>query len=140
MENLVIVNVEVIVERDGRYLLIERSPDEDYGAGWMTLPGGKLEPGEMDQQALECTAQRELKEEVDLDVALDNLRYVESHVFFINDLPVLDIVLMTRDALGDARAVDPSEVAGVAWLTREEIEAHPDVPAWTRASLEVAIT
>lgn len=135
-----IVNVEVIVEREGRYLFIERSADEEYGAGWLTFPGGKLEPHGTGQMALEITAQRELMEEVRMDVALADLRYVESHMFFVGDIPVLDVVLMTRNAVGEARAVDPAEVAGIAWLTAAEAAMHPDIPAWTRASLAMAIT
>jgi ADP-ribose pyrophosphatase YjhB (NUDIX family) len=135
-----IVNVEVIVEREGRYLLIVRSDDEEYGAGWLTLPGGKLEPDENSLRALEVTAQRELQEEVGLDVALEDIRYVESHLFAVEAVPVLDVVMMTRAARGEPSAVDPAEVAGVAWMTADEIAAHPDVPAWTRASVAMAIT
>jgi 8-oxo-dGTP diphosphatase len=140
MRTTMIVNVEIVVERRGRFLLIERSADEDFGAGWLTLPGGKLEPEAVEQGALELTAQRELKEEVDLDVLPGDLEYVESHVFRIGDQPVLDVVMATHNAIGTARAVDASEVASVVWLTRAEIEAHPDVPAWTRASIALAIT
>lgn len=140
MNETMIVNVEIVVEREGRYLLIVRSDEEDYGAGWLTLPGGKLEPDSTDQRALEVTAQRELKEEVDLDAGLDSLRYVESHIFYIDGRPVLDVVMMTRDARGEPRAVDAAEVAGVVWLTAAEIAAHPDIPEWTRASVRMAIT
>lgn len=140
MDARVIVNVEIVVERDGRYLLIVRSDEEEYGAGWLTLPGGKLEPGETGLRALEVTAQRELKEEVDLDAALEDITYVESHMFAVEDVPVLDVVVMTRAARGEPRAVDPAEVAGVVWMTAEEIAAHPDVPAWTRASVAMMIT
>lgn len=139
MNERMIVNVEIVVERDGRYLMIVRSDDEDYGAGWLTLPGGKLEPDATDLRALEVTARRELKEEVDLDVAPEDIRYVESHMFAVNDVPVLDVVMMTHSARGEARAVDAAEVAGVVWMTPGEIDAHPDVPAWTRASVACAI-
>lgn len=140
MNEQMIVNVEIVVERDGRYLLIVRSEDEAYGAGWLTLPGGKLEPDATGQRALETTAQRELKEEVDLDVALDDLVYVESHVFVVETVPVLDVVMRTRAAKGEPRPVDPAEVAGVVWLTAEEIATHPNVPSWTRTSVALAIT
>jgi ADP-ribose pyrophosphatase YjhB (NUDIX family) len=135
-----IVNVEVVVVRDGRYLLGVRSEAEEYGAGWLTLPGGKLEANLEFQHALEITAQRELKEEVDLDVALDDLHYVESHTFFIENTPVLDVVMVTTNAHGEPHPVDDQELQSIAWLTEGEIATHPDVPAWTRASLAMAIT
>jgi 8-oxo-dGTP pyrophosphatase MutT (NUDIX family) len=134
------VSVEVLVGRDGSYLLVVRSQDEDFGAGWLTLPGGKLEPDETGLRVLQSTAQRELKEEVDLDVDLDDLRYVESHIFFIDDVPVLDVVMVTWAARGEARAMDPAEVESVMWMTRAEIEANAEIPEWTRASIAMPIT
>jgi hypothetical protein len=77
---------------------------------------------------------------VDLDVDLDDLHYVESHVFFVGDQPVLDVVMMTRAARGEPRAMDPAEVERVLWMTPEEIDADAEIPAWTRASLAMAIT
>jgi 8-oxo-dGTP pyrophosphatase MutT (NUDIX family) len=136
----VIVNVEVVVVRDGRYLFGVRSEAEEFGAGWLAFPGGKLEADAELQRALEVTAQRELKEEVDLDVALDDLHYVESHVFFIDDTPVLDVVMVTTNARGEPRPVNEEEMQSVLWLTEEEALAHPDVPEWTRTSFALAIT
>lgn len=135
-----VVNVEIIVERDGHFLLIVRSAEEEYGAGWITLPGGKLETDAPDQRALELTAQRELKEEVDLDVSLGDIHYVESHLFFVDNTPVLDVVMMTRNAFGEARPVDPREVEDVIWMTPNEILSHPEIPVWTRDSVSLAIT
>lgn len=135
-----IVNVEVIVERDGKYLLIVRSEEEEFGTGWLSFPGGKLETSTPDMQALELTAQRELKEEVGLDVALDDLRYVESHIFFIGEDPVLDVVMMTSAAIGEPVAVDPREVAGIVWKTPAEILADPNIPEWTQNSVTLSIT
>lgn len=135
-----IVNVEVIVERDGKYLLIVRSEEEEYGAGWLSFPGGKLETTTPDIRALERTAQRELKEEVGLDVSLDDLRYVESHIFFIGEEAVLDIVMMTSAAIGEPIAMDPREVAGIVWKTPDQILADPDIPEWTQNSVAISIT
>lgn len=140
MDERVIVNVEVVVERDGQYLLAVRSADEEYGTGWLTLPGGKLETDPPYDRALERTAQRELQEEVGLDTDLDDLHHVENHVFFIDDMPVLDVVMLARDTRGEPRALDPKEVESVVWLTAEEIGTHPEIPAWTRESVELAIT
>jgi 8-oxo-dGTP diphosphatase len=119
-----IVNVEVIVERDGKYLLIVRSEEEEFGAGWLSFPGGKLETSTPDMQALELTA----------------LRYVESHIFFIGEDPVLDVVMMTSAAIGEPVAVDPREVAGIVWKTPAEILADPNIPEWTQNSVTLSIT
>ncbi|HTS96979.1 MAG TPA: NUDIX domain-containing protein [Streptosporangiaceae bacterium] len=52
----------VINDRDGRLLLIRRG--HEPGAGLWSLPGGRIEPGESDQQAVT----REVLEETGLTV------------------------------------------------------------------------
>jgi ADP-ribose pyrophosphatase YjhB (NUDIX family) len=132
-----IVNVEVVVVRDDRFLMIVRG-DEDFGAGWLTFPGGKLDwEGEV-QQALEATARREVLEEVGLDVE-PPVSYVESHTFAIEDVHVLDIVMLARAGEGEARRNAPDEVADVVWMTASEIMTDPRVQPWSRASLALAL-
>jgi|GEM_PF-1607193 len=138
MENM-IVNVEVIARRGDRYLTIVRSDDEDFGGGWLCFPGGKLDPGIAEMHAIELTGQRELMEEVGLHVTVEDLTYVESHTFLIERDTCLDIVLFTDAASGTAIAIDPAEVAGLHWLTAEEIMSDPRVQEFTRTSLRLAI-
>ena len=132
-----VVNVEIVVVRGDRILMIVRG-DALFGAGWLTFPGGKLDwEGEV-PHALEATARRELLEEVGLALA-PPVVYVESHTFAVGDMHVLDVVMLARAGEGEARIAAPEEVAGVAWMTAEEILADPRVQPWTRASLELAL-
>lgn len=78
-------------------------------------------------------------EEVGLEVAIDGLIYVESHIFMIGNETILDIVMMTETATGEAVARDPAEAAEVLWLTEDEIMDDPRVQSWTRESLRRAI-
>jgi len=55
--------VAAMIERDGRYLITQRRPVATLPLLW-EFPGGKVEPGETDPQALA----RELKEEMDIVV------------------------------------------------------------------------
>jgi 8-oxo-dGTP diphosphatase len=57
----------VIKDADGRLLLIKRG--HEPGAGLWSLPGGRIEPGETDQQAVA----REVLEETGLTVQCRNL-------------------------------------------------------------------
>lgn len=135
----VIVNVEVIVKRDDRYLMIVRSDEEDFGGGWLCFPGGKLDPGTAEMHALELTAQRELEEEVALDAPADAFRYVESHTFMIGEQTVLDVVMLVEETTGEPVAVDAAEVADLQWMTAGEVMADPRAQEFTRESLRLAI-
>jgi 8-oxo-dGTP diphosphatase len=56
--------VAAIIEREGRILICRRTPQQSHALKW-EFPGGKVEPGETPEQALE----RELEEELGIDGA-----------------------------------------------------------------------
>lgn len=125
-----VVNVDGAVVRDGAYLLIERSADEEHAAGLLGFPGGTLE-GLPDGDAIERTVARELREEVGLDV--DRVEYVFSSTFATDDgTPCLNVVALCDRASGEARVRAPAEVAAIHWLTPEEMDRRDDVPPFTR--------
>lgn len=129
-----IVNVEVAVVRDGRYLATVRGAGEDHGAGWLGFPGGKVDPDPAAPDALEETARREVAEEVGL-VLDDPVTYVESHTFTIGEEIVLDVVILARSTSGDPYPASPGEVASVEWLLYEAFRDDPRTQPWTRDSL-----
>jgi 8-oxo-dGTP diphosphatase len=57
----------VVFDAQGRLLMIQRG--HDPGAGLWSIPGGRVEPGETDEQALV----REMLEETNLQVKVDRL-------------------------------------------------------------------
>ena len=57
----------VVFDAQGRLLMIQRG--HDPGAGLWSIPGGRIEPGETDAQALA----REMLEETNLQVEVGNL-------------------------------------------------------------------
>jgi 8-oxo-dGTP pyrophosphatase MutT (NUDIX family) len=131
-----IVNVEVVVERGGRYLAVTRSASEEIGAGDVSLPGGKVDLDLSAPDILEATARREVLEETGLALA-DPVVYVESHTFGTPDTPVLDVVMLARAMDGEVTA-SPDEVEHVEWLTFGDLMEHPKVQPWTKESLRRA--
>lgn len=131
-----VVNVEVAVLRDSRYLAIVRGEREEYGAGWLGFPGGTVDEGAPLQDAIEETARREVFEEVGITLD-DPVVYVESHTFDAAGTLVLDIVVLARSGTGEPwpKAVD--EVASVAWMTADALGSDPRTQAWTRKSLNL---
>ena len=59
------VVVAAAIERDGRYLVARRTRPEDVAGRW-EMPGGKVEPGETEEQALI----REIREELGVEIAI----------------------------------------------------------------------
>ena len=132
-EPMYIVNVEVVVWHEGRYLAITRAATEAVGAGDASFPGGKVDLNLAAIDVLEETARREVWEEVGLSL-IDPVLYVESHTFGTESFPVLDVVMLARIEPGSPVA-SPQEVERAEWLTFEAMMSHPQVQAWTQASL-----
>jgi 8-oxo-dGTP diphosphatase len=131
-----IVNVEGAVVRDGRYLVIVRGQSVRHAPGVLTFPGGKMEV-DAGLDAVEATVRRELREEVAVEVGPEVV-YVESHIFEIEGVAVLDVVVLCRWASGEPFPAAPDEVAAVEWRTADELLADPGTPPWTAASLRRA--
>jgi len=137
-EPYLIANVEVIVRGpDGRYLLVIRGAEEEVAPGALALPGGKVECSAPLDDALEETARREVREETGVEV--EDIQYLRSYVFFTEKQePVLDVIVLCRYRSGEAHPGDPREVAGVCWMTAEQLLGRPDTPPWLQRNLELA--
>jgi 8-oxo-dGTP diphosphatase len=106
----------VISDGDGRLLLIKRG--REPGAGLWSLPGGRIEPGETDQQAVA----REVLEETGLRVECRRLLGAV-------ELPGLDgAVIDVRDYLavvtaGELAAGD--DAADARWVAAADLDRLP---------------
>lgn len=122
----------VITDDQGRLLLILRG--HEPGQGLWSIPGGRIEPGETDQQAVI----REVREETGLEVTCGRL-------LGSAELPGLaGAVVEIRDYLAELRPDGPvSPVAGddaaaVRWVTpaeADQMEASGQLTAGLLAAL-----
>jgi 8-oxo-dGTP diphosphatase len=114
----------VIKDDEGRLLLIKRG--HEPGAGLWSLPGGRIEPGETDTEALI----RELAEETGLEIEAGHLLGTVQRpglpgtVIDIRDYAatVIGGTLRAGDDAADARWVDVAELDGLA-MTDGLVEA-----------------
>jgi mutator protein MutT len=114
---MIIRVVASIIERDGKLLVCERPAHKRHGGLW-EFPGGKVEPGESDFEAVE----RELGEElgvrvVEVGPVLFSINDPGSH-FVIEFLPVA--------IAGEPQALEHS---ALSWVAEEELFALALAPS-----------
>jgi len=121
------VLVSVIPDAAGRFLVIRR-PAASSGGGQLGFPGGKLDPGETELEALV----REAREELGILVT-PTQRLGEWPI------PEWECTVIAWLATGPLEALAPSarEVGEVLWLTPAELADHPDA---LRSSQLIAAT
>ena len=106
-----------VLVRGGRVLLAQR-PVGKVAAGAWEFPGGKIEPGETTRQALE----RELHEELGVEV-----RGARPLIRFRHEYTNRTVLLDTWLIDGFDGEPHGREEQALAWVTPEELAAHPQV-------------
>ena len=112
-----------IIERDGRFLIAQRPRDKRLGLKW-EFPGGKVEAGESDCDALH----RELMEELHVTV-----RIVASLTPVYHEYSSFSLELVPfRCELLDGSKPSSHEHEALEWITLDEIDAfdfpEADIP------------
>lgn len=103
------------IERDGRYLIAQRSPDGVLPLLW-EFPGGRVEAGETDQQALA----RKLFEKfgVPSEVGALSLEVVHEYEDYVVDL----VVYRAKVPPG---VLPAPRVHDYRWVAPEELDRYP---------------
>lgn len=111
--------VGAMIEKDGRYLITQRPPTATLPLLW-EFPGGRVEPGETDPEALA----RELREEMAIDVAVgDRCVHVE-HAYEEYDIDFC--VYRCRLVSGPVQNI---RVHTHRWVKPEELDDYEFPPA-----------
>ena len=113
---LIIVGAAIVV--DGRVLGCERAEPPESAGRW-EFPGGKVEPGESDVDALV----RECREELDVEIEVGER--VGTDVPLAHGRALLR-VWIARLLAGEPQ---PLEHASLRWLSVDELDSVPWLPA-----------
>jgi 8-oxo-dGTP diphosphatase len=105
-----LVGVAVIVEKDGRVLLIRRSGS--HGAGTWATPGGHLDFGETPEQ---CGI-REAHEETDLEIADLTFVATTNDVFEVEQRHYITIWMQAGRVIGEPSIASPREMTAFGWF------------------------
>lgn len=128
MQKQTIRVVAAVVERDGRYLITQRRETAVLPNQW-EFPGGKVEPGERDEEAL----QRELHERLDADFTIGR-KIGEKH----HDYDVYQVILALYAAtLIEGKPVRAKRVRDFRWVASSEFAQYqfPDADQRTMDQL-----
>lgn len=118
-----IVVVAAVIERNGRYLITQRRDTAVLPLLW-EFPGGKVEPGESDHDALSREVRHRLGVEIVVAEAMNTVRHeyekytVELHVY------------ACRLSSGEPEA---RHVRDFRWVTSSEFDAFEFTPADERS-------
>jgi 8-oxo-dGTP diphosphatase len=111
--------VAAVVEHDGRYLITQRRPNAVLPLLW-EFPGGKVEQGEKDSEAL----RREMRERLDIDVEVGDLISYVTHPY---EHYTVDLFLYECRAAGGELVC--KNVHAFRWVTSIEFDQYPFTPA-----------
>jgi 8-oxo-dGTP diphosphatase len=114
---LVIVAAAALVRADGR-LLLARRPEGKAMAGLWEFPGGKIETGECPQAAL----LRELREELSIDVAVDDMEAFTFASHAYERFHLLMPVFLIRRWKGEPTALEGQTLI---WASASDVRNYP---------------
>lgn len=108
-----------MVERGGRYLITQRRPSAVLPLLW-EFPGGRVETGESDADAL----RREVQERLDAEVAVGQLISFVSHRYehYTVELYLYECALLSEQ-------VSPCGVHDLRWVSSREFDGFEFTPA-----------
>ena len=112
------VGFGVMILKDSKILLGRRHNDptkadsELHGEGTWTMPGGKLEFGE----SFETAAVREVKEETDLNIREDDLKFISLSNDRVTDAHFVTIGFLCENFDGEVKVMEPDEITEWEWF------------------------
>ncbi len=118
------------IERGGRYLITQRKPTSSLPLLW-EFPGGRVEPGESDPDALA----RELREEMAIDVIVGPAAVAVTHEYeaYIIDFRVYRCELSSRPD-----EIRPIGVHDFRWVSPAELDDY-EFPGADQASVDALL-
>jgi 8-oxo-dGTP diphosphatase len=111
--------VAALIRAEGQVLLTQRKPGRHLGLSW-EFPGGKVEAGETDVEALE----RELREELGVAVRVGTLCYETRHNYGSREMHLL--VYRARITEGKPQALD---TYAAEWVHEQRLMEREFLPA-----------
>jgi 8-oxo-dGTP diphosphatase len=121
--------VAAVIEKDGKYLITQRRKTAVLPGLW-EFPGGKVEPGETEEEAL----RRELRERVGVDVEVKGRMAQRLHRY---DGYSVELSLYQTEIFA-GQEPQTLRVADVRWVASSEFEKY-SFPAADQATMDLLL-
>jgi len=120
-QSVLFVSAVALIDAQGRVLLAQR-PQGKHMAGLWEFPGGKVHDNETPEEALV----REMKEELDLTVAVSDLAPLTFASHAYEAFHLFMPLYLCRAWQGEPRAM---EGQNLAWVLPQDFDTYPMPPA-----------
>ena len=125
--------INLIIKKDNKVLLFFRNDGFfNYDGGWWVLPAGHIEQHETAKDA----AIREAKEELDIDIAPEDIKCVHIISNLASRTESFDFFFEVSKFSGQIRNCEGDKCADMQYFTINEIKNLKNVVSTTRISLE----
>jgi 8-oxo-dGTP diphosphatase len=111
--------VAAVLEKEGRYLITQRRATAVLPLMW-EFPGGRVEEGETDAQALKREVRHRLGAEIECGKLISFVSHPYEH--YVVDLFLYECRLLSH-------TLEPRAVNAFKWVTSAEFDQHPFTPA-----------
>jgi len=111
--------VAAVLEKDGKYLITQRRTSAVLPLMW-EFPGGRVEAGETDAQALKREVMHRLGGDIDVGKLISFVSHPYEHY-------VVDLFLYECALLGDK--LEPRAVTAYKWVSSAEFDQYSFTPA-----------
>ena len=108
--------VFVLLRNEKNEILLQQRSGTGYLDGYWDFPSGHVEFGE----SLRTTATRETKEEIDIDIAPEDLDLIHIEQFFV-DRNYVNYTFEARSWAGTPRICEPEKCGAIAWFATDSL-------------------
>lgn len=132
------VIVKAWIQKGNRFLVAKRGSHESHLPGSWTLPGGKVEASGETEHVLETTLQKEILEEVGVNITND-IRLIYDNSFFRSDgVHVINLTFLCVWKSGDAKPLEDTDE--IRWLTIAELQSFAPLPDFLKKEILILQT
>jgi 8-oxo-dGTP diphosphatase len=127
--------IEAVIRHDNTYLLLQRSPKKDVGAGAWECVTGRVDQGESYEEALRREVREELGVEIEVEFIIATDHFYRGEAIAENEALGVQFCCCVADP---ARVTTGEEHSAFRWLAPEQIAEFLPATHWLLIAIQRA--